>query len=88
MVSATSGRAARAGMTLIRPRIGWEAWVACVFGPILAVAVGFGNGWNLLSILLDIITFCKYTMKTEFEWDEKKNELNIKKHGIGFAYQT
>ena len=23
-------------------------------------------------------------MKLEFEWDEKKNELNIKKHGIDF----
>lgn len=27
---------------------------------------------------------CKYDCPVRFEWDEEKNQLNIRKHGIDF----
>lgn len=33
---------------------------------------------------LDLMTFCAYTDRMEFEWDEAKRQANIAKHGIDF----
>ncbi len=34
--------------------------------------------------IVDVITICNYNVLMKFEWDEKKNKENIKKHGIDF----
>ena len=43
------------------------------------------DSWHLESqFCLDVLTFCIYNMVMKFDWDEKKNELNIYRHGIDF----
>ncbi len=37
---------------------------------------------NLIS--LDVLSKCNYNIYMNFEWDETKRNLNIKKHGIDF----
>ncbi len=35
--------------------------------------------------LLDVATFCIYIYVVKFEWDDDKNNENIRKHGIDFV---
>ena len=35
--------------------------------------------------MLDATTICNYNMNVNFEWDEKKRQANIHKHGIDFV---
>ena len=35
--------------------------------------------------MLAFLTICNYTAPMLFEWDEQKNQTNIRKHGFSFA---
>ena len=42
-------------------------------------------GWNEAFAGLDVLTMRMYTGCVRFAWDERKNEVNIRKHGLDFA---
>ena len=35
-------------------------------------------------MIVDVRTYCIYNSIMKFEWDERKNDRNIRKHGIDF----
>ena len=37
-----------------------------------------------IAISLDVLPKCNYNIRMNFEWDDTKRKLNIKKHGIDF----
>ncbi len=36
------------------------------------------------SVWLDVLPNCNYNMYMDFEWDDTKRKINIRKHGIDF----
>ena len=46
------------------------------------------NSWEgdfIIERKFDVLTECQYNENMNFEWDERKNEKNINKHGLDFA---
>jgi len=45
------------------------------------------NVQNKMSYYIELSLYCKYNVhmvKLEFEWDKKKDGINVKKHGVSF----
>ncbi len=65
----------------------YRNWGTC-FRRLSETPTGKGSGDSGIASpasSLDVVTYCRYTLATDFEWDEAKRKANARKHGLDFA---